>query len=402
MTIVFLGIDLAKNVFALHGVDVAGKACLVRPAVRRDQLLEMVAKLAPCTIGMEACSGAHHWARQFMAFGHTVRLMAPKFVVPYRMSGKRGKNDAADAAAICEAVQRPNMRFVPVKSELAQARLAIHTVRQGLVAARTAAINRLRGVLSEFGRVMPLKAKTVRLQAAAQIEGLPTWVQTAGMDLLAELRRLDEQIVTYDDHIRLMAQADDRTKRLMAVPGIGPTTASALLASIGNGHDFANGRQLAAWLGMVPGQYSSGGKNRLGRITKAGDSYLRTLLILGARSVLAAAAGKMDRLSRWAKALEERRGYWKAVVAIWASISRRWVQPSVPPTRSLTTRWKPGPMVTPTSGPTAGGTAVTFFVLSSIAASTKRDFSNMGTFLTVGMVVILLAIVDYAAKKKDQ
>jgi len=193
MTILFLGIDLAKNVFALHGVDGASKACLVRPAVGREQLLEVVAKLPPCTIGMEACSGAHHWARQFAGFGHTVRLMAPKFVAPYRMSGKRGKNDAADAMAICEAVQRPNMRFVPIKTALAQSRLAIHTVRQGWVAARTAVINRLRGLLSEFGIVMPLKAKTVRTRAADHLDELPGWMQTACHDLLAELRRLDEQ-----------------------------------------------------------------------------------------------------------------------------------------------------------------------------------------------------------------
>lgn len=322
MTIVFVGIDLAKNVFALHGVDEAGKPALVKPSVRRDQLLQMVAHLPPCTIGMEACSGAHHWARQFMAFGHTVRLMAPKFVVPYRLSGKRGKNDAADAAAICEAVQRPHMRFVPVKSAIAQARLSIHTVRQGWVSARTAVINRLRGLLSEFGIVLPLKAKTVRTRAAEHLDELPGWTQTACRDLLAELRHLDEQVDAYDGHIRMMAAADDRARQLMAVPGIGPTTASALLASIGNGHDFDNGRQLAAWLGLVPGQYSSGGKNRLGRITKAGDAYLRTLLILGARAVLSAAAAKHDRFSRWATALAERRGYWKAVVAIAAKNAR--------------------------------------------------------------------------------
>ena len=323
MAIVFVGIDLAKNVFALHGVDEAGRPALVRPSVRRDQLVELVAKLPPCTIGMEACSGAHHWARQFMAFGHTVRLMAPKFVAPYRMSGRRGKNDAADAAAICEALQRPSMRFVPVKSELAQSRLAVHTVRSGFVAARTAVINRLRALLTEFGIVMPLKARTVRLQAADHLDKLPQqWMRTVGLDLLGELRRLDEQVAAYDRHICAMAQADQRSKRLMAVPGIGATTASALLASIGNGHDFDNGRQLAAWLGLVPGQYSSGGKTRLGRITKAGDAYLRTLLILGARAVLAAAAGKHDRLSRWAVALAERRGYWRAVVAIAAKNAR--------------------------------------------------------------------------------
>lgn len=322
MAIVFLGIDLAKNVFALHGVDETGRAALVRPAVRRDQLLQMVAALPPCTIGMEACSGSHHWARAFEAFDHRCKLMAPKFVAPYRMSGKRGKNDAADAAAICEAMQRPAMRFVPVKSPSAQSRLAVHAARQGWVEARTACINRLRGLLSEFGIVLPLKAKTVRLQAAAALESLPMWMQTVGHDLLDEIRHLDERVEAYDAHVAMMARADDRSTRLMQMPGIGATTASALLASIGNGHDFKNGCQLAAWLGLVPGQYSSGGKARLGRITKAGDSYLRTMLILGARAVLAAAANKQDRLSRWAVALAERRGHWKAVVAIAAKNAR--------------------------------------------------------------------------------
>jgi transposase len=322
MVIVYVGIDLAKSVFAVHGVDGAGKPALVRPSVRRAELMELVAKLAPCTIGMEACSGAHHWARQFARFGHTVRLMAPKFVVPYRMSGKRGKNDAADAAAICEAMQRPNMRFVPVKSELAQSRLCVHRMRQGFVEQRTATINRLRGLLSEFGIVLAQKAATVRRQAVEHLEELPQWANTAVGDALSEIYRLDERLAEYDRHVTMMAAADERSRRLMQLKGIGPTTASALLAAIGNGHDFTNGRQLAAWLGLVPGQYSSGGKTRLGRITKAGDAYLRTLLIMGARAVLAAAQGKSDRLSRWAVALAERRGYWKAVVAIAAKNAR--------------------------------------------------------------------------------
>jgi transposase len=322
MAILYVGIDLAKSVFAVHGVDEAGKPVLVRPSVRRADLMELVAKLAPCTVGMEACSGAHHWARQFVRFGHTVRLMAPKFVAPYRMSGKRGKNDAADAAAICEAMQRPSMRFVPVKSELAQSRLCVHRMRRGFVEQRTAMINRLRGLLSEFGIVMAQKAATVRRCAAQHLGGLPQWANTAAADALSEIHRLDERLEEYDRHVASMAAADERSKRLMALQGIGATTASALLASIGNGHEFRNGRQLAAWLGLVPGQYSSGGKTRLGRITKAGDDYLRTLLIMGARAVLAAAPGKADRLSRWAVALAERRGYWKAVVAIAAKNAR--------------------------------------------------------------------------------
>ena len=322
MTILYVGIDLAKNVFAVHGVDGAGKPALVRPSVRRAELLELVVKLPPCVIGMEACSGAHHWAREFAKFGHTVRLMAPKFVAPYRMSGKRGKNDAADAAAICEAMQRPNMRFVPVKTQAAQARLCVHRMRRGFVEQRTAMINRLRGLLSEYGVVLPQKAATVRRQAAEHLEDLPQWANTAVGDALSEIHRLDERLDEYDRHVSLMAAADERSQRLMSLRGIGATTASALLASIGNGHDFSNGRQLAAWLGLVPGQYSSGGKTRLGRITKAGDAYLRTLLIMGARAVLAAAKGKADRLSRWALALAERRGYWKAVVAIAAKNAR--------------------------------------------------------------------------------
>ena len=322
MAILYVGIDLAKNVFAIHGVDEHGKAVLVRPSVPRARLHQFVAALPPCTIGMEACSGAHHWARLFMQHGHTLRLMAPKFVAPYRMSGKRGKNDAADAMAICEAVQRPNMRFVPVKSQDEQARLCVHRVRQGLVEQRTATINRIRGLLSEFGVVLPQKAATVRREAVAHLEDLPGWANTAVGDSLSELHRLDERVAEYDRHVVLMAREDDRSRALMQLSGIGSTTASALVSTIGNARDFKNGRQLAAWLGLVPGQYSSGGKTRLGGITKAGDGYLRTLLVLGAKAVLAAAKNKDDRLSRWAMALEVRRGYWKAVVAIAAKNAR--------------------------------------------------------------------------------
>jgi len=322
MGIVYVGIDLAKNVFAVHGVDEHGKPTLVRPAVPRAKLHELIAALAPCTVAMEACSGGHHWARLFAAHGHTVKLIAPKFVAPYRMSGARGKNDAADAAAICEAAQRPNMRFVPVKSIDQQARLMVHRTRQGFVEARTACINRLRGLLSELGVVLPLKAATVRREAGARLEDLPGWANTVVGDLLSEVHRLDERIARYDEHILAIAREDERAKQLMRLSGVGPTTATAVLAMIGNGHEFKCGRQFAAWLGLTPGQYSSGGKTRLGRITKAGDAYLRTMLILGARAVLAAAKNKTDSISRWAIALEQRRGYWKAVVAIAAKNAR--------------------------------------------------------------------------------
>lgn len=322
MSIVTLGIDLAKNVFALHGVDATGRAALVRPSVARGKLLEVVASLPPCLVGMEACSGAHHWARLFQAHGHKVRLVAPKFVVPYRLSGKRGKNDAADAAAICEAVTRPAMRFVPPKSLQQQSELMVHRARQGFVAQRTATINRIRGLLAEFGIVLPLKAATVRREAMLQLEDLPGWANTVIGDLLSEVHHLDERIAQYDRHIEQIAKANAAAQRLMQLPGVGPTTASALVAMIGGGHEFKSGRQLSAWLGLVPGQYSSGGKQRLGRITKAGDPYLRMLLVLGARSVLQGAAGKSDAVSRWAVQLAARVGYWKAVVAIAAKNAR--------------------------------------------------------------------------------
>lgn len=322
MAIVTVGIDLAKNVFAVHGVDEAGKAVLVRPEVPRAKLLELIANLPACLIGMEACSGAHHWAREFAKFGHTVRLMAPKFVAPYRMSGKRGKNDAADAAAICEAVTRPTMRFVPIKSIDQQSQLFVHRARQGYVEQRTALINRIRGLLSELGIVLPLKAATVRREAHKHLEDLPGWCNTVVGDALSELTHLDVRIAQYDQYIEQAAKEDQQSKQLMQLSGIGPTTASAIVATVGKCHDFACGRQFCAWLGLVPGQYSSGGKQRLGRITKAGDPYLRTLLIMGAKAVLAAAKNKSDAVSRWAISVQERRGYWRAVVAVAAKNAR--------------------------------------------------------------------------------
>jgi transposase len=322
MSIITVGIDLAKNVFAVHGVDDNGKPALVKPKVSRDKLLELVAQLAPCVIGMEACSGAHHWARLFRQHGHDVKLMAPKFVTPYRMSGKRGKNDAADAAAICEAVTRPAMRFVPIKEEHQQIILCLHRTRQGFVEERTATYNRLRGLISEFGIVLPQKVACLRREIGAHLEDLPGYANQCIGDLLAHADGLDLRIDEYDRIIAKAARDDARSKRLMERPGIGPISASALLASIGGGHDFKNGRQVAAWMGLTPGQYSSGGKARLGRITKAGDPYLRSLLVMGARAVLAGLGDKQDGFSRWARSLQERRGYWRTVIAIAAKNAR--------------------------------------------------------------------------------
>ena len=322
MSIVTVGIDLAKNIFAVHGVDENGKAVLIKPKVSRDQLLPMIAQLPPCLIGIEACSGAHHWARQFREYGHTVKLMAPKFVTPYRMGGKRGKNDAADAAAICEAVTRAHMRFVPVKEEHQQIILCLHRTRQGFVEERTATYNRLRGLIAEFGIVLPQKVACLRRSIGAHLEDLPGYANQCIGDLLTHADQLDMRITEYDRLIAHAAREDARSKRLMERPGIGPVTASALLASIGGGHDFKNGRQVAAWIGLTPGQHSSGGKARLGRITKAGDNYLRTLLVLGARAVLNTLGDKQDGFSRWARNLVARRGYGRAAVAIAAKNAR--------------------------------------------------------------------------------
>jgi len=307
-----VGIDLAKNVFSLHGVDGAGRTVL-RRTVRRDRLLETVAGLSPCLIGMEACSGAHEWGRRFQQHGHTVRLMAPKFVAPYR---KSDKNDGNDAEAVCEAVSRPSMRFVPVKSTEQQALLAMHRVRQGFVVERTAVINRLRGLMSEFGVVLPLRSVTVRRQAAQAAEELPELARRAVADLLEQLRLLDARIDSYDREIEAQARLSEPAHRLMKIRGIGATTALAIVATVGDAREFKNERQFAAWIGLVPGQYSTGGKSRLGHISKRGDAYLRNLLVQGARSVLQTAPAHQDRLSRWALALQERRGYYRTLVAI--------------------------------------------------------------------------------------
>ena len=321
-----VGIDLAKNVFSVHAIDESGQVVL-RKTITRARLMPTVAQWPLCSIGMEACSGAHDWARRFQALGHTVRIMAARFVTPYR---RNGKNDGNDAEAICEAMQRPAMRFVPVKSAEQQAVLTVHRVRQGFVEERTAIINRIRGLLAEFGQVLPQRAAEIRRGAAAAAEALPALARDAIGELLIHLRTLDERIAAYDRQLEQLARSNEATQRLMSLPGVGPLTALATVASVGHAHEFTNGRQFAAWLGLVPRQWSTGGKARLGRITKRGDAYLRTLLIMGARAALQMATGRQDKLSRWAIALKERRGYHKAVVAlaaknariIWAMLAR--------------------------------------------------------------------------------
>jgi transposase len=233
--------------------------------------------------------------------GHTVRLMAPKFVTPYRMSGKRGKNDAADAAAICEALQRPHMRFVPIKTEEQQSRLMVHRARQGFVDRAHGHINRIRGLLSEFGIVLPLKADRGAPGRASTWRTCPATPTRSSATCSARSRTWTSASAQYDQHIHAMARQRRRASNSCGSCGMGETTATALVAMVGNAHDFDCGRQFAAWLGLVPGQYSSGGKARLGRITKAGDAYLRSLLVLGARAVLATRPrARPTAVSRWA------------------------------------------------------------------------------------------------------
>ena len=315
-----VGIDLAKNVLSVHGVDAHGKAVL-RKSLSRSKVLELMAQLPACRVGMEACSGAHALARTLQALGHDARIMAPKFIVPYR---KNQKNDGNDAAAICEAVDRPNMRFVPIKSAEQQAMLVVHRVRSELVQSRGGLINQVRSLLTEFGIVMPQGRFNFRHTIGVALDDarLPTLARHILHEVNQRIRVLDEDILAYDRRIEAMVRDNVLMRRIVAVCGVGPITASAIVASVGDAKLFKNGRQFAAWLGLVPRQYSTGGKAVLGRITKRGDVYLRTLLIHGARSALIALARRTDRLSRWAAALTERRGFKRACVAMAAKNAR--------------------------------------------------------------------------------
>ena len=318
-SIMRVGLDLAKSVFVVYGVD-EHEHCQLRKTLRRGELLPFFASLPPCLVGMESGSGAHYWARELQALGHDARIMDPRLVVPYRSEGRTGKNDANDAAAICEAVGRPRMRFVPIKNPDQQAVLLIHRIRKGLVNEQNRVANQLRGLLAEFGIVIPKGLSSVKRlwmtlrQTEADRAPDLAWQELDA--LYQRLRDLQQTILTYDRKIQEHVRRDDRAKRLTQIKGIGPITASALVATIGNGRDFKNGRQLGAWLGLVPRQYSSGGINRLGRITKRGDDYLRTLLVHGARSELMYVHRRDDQKSRWALKLREEKSWNKAAVAL--------------------------------------------------------------------------------------
>lgn len=322
MNITTLGIDLAKNTFSIVGMNQHGKV-VCRKTLSRNKLLPFVAQCPPCLIGMEACSGAHYWAREFEKLGHRIGIIAPKFVEPYR---KGGKNDNNDAEAICEAVTRPNIWFVPVKSAEQQAVLCIHRVRQGLVKDRTGLLNQLRGLLSEFGIILPKGRYPAQHTIPSMIEdennGLPLLARNMITDLWTRIKDTNTQILTYDRELAKLVREDSVAKRLMTIPGVGEQTATGVVASVPDPRVFKNSRQFCAWLGLVPRQFTTGGHVRLGRITKRGDKYLRTCLVHGARAVVASLKEKDDHVSCWVRELIARRGYLRAVVALAARNAR--------------------------------------------------------------------------------
>lgn len=322
MNLTALGIDLAKTSFSIVGMDKHGKVVL-RKALKREQVLPFIAQCPPCLIGMEACSGAHYWGREFTQLGHKVGIMACKFIAPFR---KGGKNDNNDAEAICEAVSRSTIWFVPVKTADQQAALCVHRVRQGLIGERTALINQLRGLLSEFGVVLPKGRYPAQREIPLLLEdgdnGLPLVARHIIANLWDRIKIASEQILFYDRELAKQARHNPAAKRLLTIPGVGEQVASGIVASVSDPSLFKNSRQFAAWLGLVPRQYTTGGNIRLGRITKQGDRYLRMCLVHGARAVIANLKSKQDKISCWARELITRRGYLRAVVALAARNAR--------------------------------------------------------------------------------
>ncbi len=315
MKITTVGIDLAKVVFQIHGVDERDKVA-VRKQLKRAEMSKYFANLEPCLIGMEACGSAHHWARKLEGYGHRVKLMAPQFVKPYV---KTNKNDMADAEAICEAVRRPNMWFVAIKTVEQQAILSVHRARQGFVKARTAQGNQIRGLLSEFGIVIPPGIRSIMKQMPEILEygenGLPGSMRNLIERLTENLQAMDRQAKELEAQIQLWHRENEASHTLAEIPGLGPITASAIVATIGDAREFKNGRQLAAWMGLIPKQNSSGGRQTLLGISKRGDTYLRTLMIHGARAVIRLAEQKAEPES-WLRKLMARRNTNVAAVAL--------------------------------------------------------------------------------------
>ncbi len=315
-----VGADLAKAVIQVHAVDAAGKVVTNRP-LPRDKYMAWCAQLpAGCLIAMEASSSAHHWARKLVALGLDARIIAAHLVAPYRLQGKGGKNDANDAAAICEAASRPHMHFVPIKTIEQHCMLCIHRLREGFKQERNACTNRIRGLLGEFGLVFAQKVINLRQALPDVIEDASN--EMGGLARLALQRaqaqwvELDAHMAWCDERIAAHAKACEQVRQAEQLAGIGPVTASAVIATVGDFKQFRNGSQFGAWLGLTPWQKSSGGKNNLSSITKRGDMYLRMLLIQGAKSAVMNAHKRDDQISKWAHQLKEKSGWQKAVVAL--------------------------------------------------------------------------------------
>ncbi|KAJ6645093.1 putative family 20 transposase [Pseudolycoriella hygida] len=330
MEVTTIGIDIAKRIFQIHGVDKNGKTIL-KKKLMREQVLTFMANVPTCLVGMEACGGSSYWARELTKLGHTVKLIAPQFVKPYV---KTNKNDQADSEAICEAVARPNMRFVPIKTVEQQDILFIHRVRQRLVKNRTALANEIRGLLHEFGFVIPQGINKIMTKLTEILDegNLSQLSYRTFSELKEEFLENDKKIKELEQRLKIIVSQYSNHQQLMMIPGIGLITATALIASIGNASCFENGRQLSAWLGLVPRQHSSGGKDKLLGISKRGDIYLRTLLIQGARAVLNSKIrftteeqkSKKDysKFTEWMFNLSERNGHNKTIVAVANKLAR--------------------------------------------------------------------------------
>jgi len=335
MEITTIGIDLAKSVFQVHGVDHEG-AVVVRKQLRRRQVLSFFQDLPPCLIGMEACASAHHWARELIAYGHEVKLMPPSYVKPYV---KRSKTDAADAAAICEAVTRPTMRFVPIKSAEQQSVLLLHRTRSLLMRQRTMTVNALRAHLAEFGIVAAQGRKAFADMISSLFEdgdvtdaqGLPALAHRTLEPLARQVMEIDQKILELEKELRLWHRKNENSQRLETIPGIGFLSATAIAATVTDPAHFKSGRQFAAWLGLTPRENSSGGKRQLGRISKQGDRYLRTLLVVGATSVIRYARKKNADKAPWINGLLARKPARLVSVAlanktariVWAVLSKK-------------------------------------------------------------------------------
>jgi len=316
MKITTIGLDIAKSVFHLFAMSKTGRL-VKKKQLKRSQVLLFMANIEPCLIVMEACGSAHYWAREFMRLGHQVKLIAPQYVKPFV---KGNKNDYNDAEAIAEAAQRPTMRFVPIKSIEQQDVQNFHRQRERIKKERTALANQVRGLLAEYGVTIHRGIRAVSKSLPDILEdaenGLTPLARELFAELYEELQALNQRFETCEQRIKQINQGNELCRRLDEILGIGPITATATYAAAGDGKDFVNGRHLSAWLGVVPGQHSTGGKNNLLGISKRGNAYLRTLYIHGARAVLRHSAGKTDRFSRWAQSVLERRGHNKACVAV--------------------------------------------------------------------------------------